>query len=61
MISTVDVDRNANWFQWLRNSAWPIAIDLWIAGIIVWFFLIRIVGSSTGQRVLSALGLHHRA
>jgi hypothetical protein len=33
--------------------------NLWIAGVLVWFFVIRIVGSGTAQHLLSRLGLHH--
>jgi hypothetical protein len=33
--------------------------NLWIAGVVVWFFVIRILGSGTAQRLLARLGLHH--
>ena len=34
-------------------------MDLWIAFVLLTFFLIRILGSGTAQRVLARLGLHH--
>jgi hypothetical protein len=37
--------------------AW--AMNLWIAAILLGFFIIRVLGSGTGQRVLSRLGLRH--
>lgn len=33
--------------------------NLWVAGVLVWFFVIRILGSGTAQQLLSRLGLHH--
>ena len=33
------------------------AVDLWIFGILIAFFVIRILGSGTGRRVLYAIGL----
>jgi hypothetical protein len=32
---------------------WPRLIELWIAGVVLAFFLVRVLGSQTGQRVLS--------
>jgi len=37
----------------------PFSIDLWIAFVLLTFFLIRILGSSSGQRVLARLGIHY--
>ena len=36
----------------------PLLIELWMAGILAGFFVVRILGSQTGQRILSGL-LHH--
>jgi hypothetical protein len=33
--------------------------NLWMAGVLVWFFVIRILGSGTAQRLLARLGQHH--
>jgi hypothetical protein len=33
--------------------------NLWIVGVLVWFFVIRILGSGTAQHLLLRLGLHH--
>lgn len=33
--------------------------NLWIAGVLAWFFVIRILGSGTAQHLLARLGLHH--
>lgn len=37
----------------------PFLMNLWIAFVLVTFFLIRILGSSSGQRVLARLGIHY--
>ena len=37
---------------------WPFLIEAWIAAILLNFFLVRILGSQTGQRILA--GLTHR-
>jgi hypothetical protein len=37
--------------SWLMN--------IWIAGILVTFLVIRVLGSGTGQGLLAHLGLHH--
>jgi hypothetical protein len=39
---------------------WPLIIELWIAGVLVAFFVIRIMGSRLAQRLLERLGLGHR-
>ena len=41
---------------WAR--LWPVIVELWIAGILATFFIVRILGSQTGQRILGGL-LHH--
>ena len=32
--------------------------NVWIAGVVVWFFVIRVLGSGTARHLLSVLGLH---
>jgi hypothetical protein len=32
--------------------------NFWIAGVLAWFFVIRILGSGTAQHLLSKLKLH---
>jgi len=34
-------------------------INLWISFVLIAFFVIRILGSSTGRRILSALGIRY--
>jgi len=36
----------------------PLLIELWIAAVLLTFFVIRVLGSSIGQRVLAHVGLH---
>ena len=38
---------------------WPRLMELWIFLVIVIFFLIRVLGSHTAQRLLSSIGLRH--
>jgi hypothetical protein len=33
--------------------------NVWIGGVLVWFFVIRILGSGTARHLLSMLGLRH--
>jgi hypothetical protein len=42
----------------LRVKVWPVIIDLWIAGVLVLFFWLRVAGSSTGKHLLKLLGKH---
>jgi hypothetical protein len=35
---------------------WPVVIELWMAGLLAAFFVIRILGSGLGQRLLARLG-----
>jgi len=37
------------------HSIWPKFIQLWIAAVIAVFFLIRILGSQTAQRIFSPI------
>lgn len=39
----------------LLQALWPRFIELWIAAVIAVFFLIRIVGSQTAQRIFARL------
>ena len=34
-------------------------VNVWIGGILGWFFVIRILGSRTARYLLSMIGLHH--
>jgi hypothetical protein len=40
------------------NRTYSWLMNLWIAAILLIFFVIRIIGSAVGQRVLSRIGLH---
>jgi hypothetical protein len=37
---------------------YPWLIEFWIASVLVGFFVVRILGSGLGQRVLSSFGIH---
>jgi len=37
------------------KSLWPVLIDIWIFGVVAAFFVIRIVDSNLGQRVLAKI------
>lgn len=39
------------------NRLWPWLIQLWIASVLFTFFVVRVFGSTFGQRVLSFMGL----
>jgi hypothetical protein len=39
----------------LLKTLWPWLIEVWISGVLVTFFVVRILGSNTSQRVLDAL------
>jgi hypothetical protein len=40
-------------------ALWPRAVELWIATVLVTFFVVRVLGSGTGQRILSHFrGMH---
>lgn len=38
---------------------WPRLVELWILTVIAFFFLIRVLGSHTWQRLLSGMGRQH--
>jgi hypothetical protein len=40
------------------NRIYSWGINLWIAWILVAFFIVRIAGSGVGQRVFARLGFH---
>jgi hypothetical protein len=40
------------------HRIYPLLIELWIASVLVAFFVVRVLGSSLGHRVLSAFGIH---
>jgi hypothetical protein len=50
-----NLDLSARLLRWLPS--W--LMDLWLAFVLLTFFLIRILGSGTAQRVLARLGIHH--
>jgi hypothetical protein len=33
-------------------------IELWIAAVLIGFFIVRVLGSGLGQRLLSHFGIH---
>lgn len=39
----------------VSRRAWPLLIDLWILGVLVSFFIIRIIHSNLGQHVITAV------
>lgn len=43
--------------SWFRRL-YPWLIELWIASVLFVFFLVRVLGSSVGQRLLALLRLH---
>jgi hypothetical protein len=40
-------------------ALWSMLINAWLAAVLVTFFIVRILGSSTGQRVLNSLWHAH--
>jgi hypothetical protein len=38
---------------------WPRLVELWILAVIAFFFLIRVFGSHTWQRLVSGMGRQH--
>jgi hypothetical protein len=42
----------------LLHRLYPWLINLWIASVLIGFFVVRVLGSSLGHRVLSVLGIH---
>jgi len=49
-----DSDSSARPLRWRPSGL----MDLWTAFVLLTFFVIRILGSGTAQRVLTRLGLH---
>jgi hypothetical protein len=45
--------------QSILHRVYPWFIELWIVSVLIVFFLVRILGSSIGQRILALAG-HHR-
>jgi hypothetical protein len=43
----------------LFRRFYPWLIELWVAFVLLAFFVVRILGSSVGQRILALAGLHH--
>jgi len=43
----------------LSARLWPYLIELWMTGILAGFFVVRILGSQTAQRLIQRL-VHHR-
>jgi hypothetical protein len=43
----------------LFRRFYPWLIEFWIASVLFVFFLVRILGSSAGQRAMSLLWPHH--
>lgn len=37
---------------------YPLLIELWLLSVLLGFFVVRILGSGLGRRVLSAIGIH---
>jgi hypothetical protein len=37
------------------RGLWPVLIELWVAGILAAFFIIRVLGSNMGQSILNRL------
>ena len=46
------------WFS-EAGALWQRVIELWLAAVVVAFFLIRVLGSQTAKRLLSGLGHSH--
>jgi hypothetical protein len=38
-----------------RALIYPFVLDLWIAGVLVAFFLLRVIDSNTGRQLLKLL------
>jgi hypothetical protein len=43
----------------IARRFWPRLVEIWIFMAIAIFFVIRVVGSHAGQRLLSGIGRHH--
>jgi hypothetical protein len=42
-----------------REFFWALAVQLWIAGVLATFFVVRVLESQTGQQVLKRMGFGH--
>jgi hypothetical protein len=51
----VPSDQRQTTLRWIPS--W--LMNIWIAGMLVAFLIIRVLGSGTGQRLLSHLGSRH--
>lgn len=40
------------------RAMWPRLIELWIALVLLTFFVVRVLGSGSWQRILARLGHH---
>jgi hypothetical protein len=43
----------------ILRALWPRLIELWISAVLVIFFIVRILGSSTAKHILSSVGHRH--
>jgi hypothetical protein len=43
----------------IKRVLWPRLVEIWIFISIAMFFLIRVLGSQTGQRFVGAMSLRH--
>jgi hypothetical protein len=41
----------------LFHRVYPLLIELWLLSVLLGFFVVRILGSGLGRRVLSAIGI----
>ena len=48
---TVDAPKHPPLF----GACWPILIELWLAFVLISFFIVRVLGSNLGQRIISRL------
>jgi hypothetical protein len=42
----------------LFRRFYPLLIELWLLSVLLGFFIVRVLGSGLGRRVLSAIGIH---
>jgi len=41
----------------LRLAVWPVIVDMWIAGALICFAVLRLIGSNTGKHLLKSVGM----
>ncbi|HXJ05756.1 MAG TPA: hypothetical protein VNH65_11685 [Candidatus Acidoferrum sp.] len=41
-----------------RLVLWPRIVELWITGVLIVFFVVRVLGSQTARVILSRFGFH---